>query len=1173
MNKSLLKGIVSLIKDLDNYDYILRVKYVIFLVSKVLYHCKTYGLQILDEDFQSYKSTPYFSDNNKNIFNEYRIFNLNNFELEEKTFNLISDNKQFINLDNFRPAELYEALITSKEKKNLGQVYTPINIINKMLSQLYEIKAIEKNTKILDPSCGGGYFLIELFTKIKTVLGDELDDKYIIENMLYGIDIDDFSIFLTKTGILFASSYTDVLNFNIFNYDYLTDSFKFNKFDIIVGNPPYVGHKSSSKEYKKILYERYSDVFYDKADISYCFFKKSKDLLKSDGIISFITSRYFMEALYADRIRYYIKNNFNIISLIDFSGNKVFKDAMVSPALIALSNKVGNKNGFSYVKFSEDNTLEKFFYEQDKLKDSGWIILRDEEDQLFSRIDSISNTLIQDVCSIKQGIITGLDKAFIVEEKTIEKYNIESNLLKKWIKNSNISKSNIKYNNLYLLYTNIIDCEENYPNTIKYLSSYKEQLQNRRECKMGYRKWYELQWGRNQSEFENPKIVFPFKSSSNNFYYDEKEHFCSADVYFMNNFSKKITLDYFLSYLNSDIFEFYFKCRAKKVGNNIYEYYPNKLIHTKIFLPQEKSLQNISDLGKISIENFLKKVFNISEEEVNNIIYKYVYKGWWRKLKNFSKLLLLISIFIVLSIQPALAKTVYYDTYNHWAESDINFASNTLKVFKGYGDFTFKPENNITRSEFITILAKTAYRQNKMNEIYTSDMNYSDMSNKHWSYTFVISMYEHFKTNQDYSFTTIFPGPNFYPDQPITREEATALLSVFCKEAIYDNPLSFKDVSSTNKFYDEIKRLYNAGIITGYQDRTFKGNNKITRAESAALIKRVYYDIKTSDDSKYLTKLEFLPIKGEEMYSYFGNYTWNTANATDRKFIKAKDTLEYVSFGGYIFPEDSHLYDLNAVETMAELRSSGYYNVAGTNFYMITFGSYSDSQKSQFANEILANIIARNDLKDSELMQIFAMVSKYDVKENLYMGALEKWDSLTSSDNAKANILFFRYAFYIKNNNKEMLKTLVYDDLKKANNIPSLLDINWGLTVGTDIIDFRNYSFGSYSFSLYKDTTLYRFTLNTAIPLNYNSRVVELVNLLLIEKSVKPSTDSLKNYESIFNKYSLNRLYVLNFIGEKERAFVEGINDYEIIKTFNIYRTNKSIIDDTYTGILKKVKE
>lgn len=539
-------------------------------------------------------------------------------------------------------------------------------------------------------------------------------------------------------------------------------------------------------------------------------------------------------------------------------------------------------------------------------------------------------------------------------------------------------------------------------------------------------------------------------------------------------------------------------------------------------------------------------------------------------MKKSNKLLLLITIFVVLSIQPASAKTVYYDTYNHWAEKDIDFTSNTLKVFNGYGDFTFKPENNITRAEFITILAKTAYQQNKMTEIYIGNLPYSDMSSKHWSYTFVVSMYEHTKGNKEYSFTDIFPGSKFYPDKKITREEASALIGIFCKEPIYDNPLNFKDVQKNSKFYEPIKRLYNAGIVTGYKDGTFKGTKNITRAESAALIRRVYNDIKTSNKGKYLNKIEFLPIKGEEMYSYFGNYNYSLADATDKRYIKAKDTLEYVSFGGYIFPEDSHLYDLNAIETMASLRSSGYYNVAGTNYYMITFGNYSDAEKSQFANEILANVVARNDLKDSELMQIFTLASKYNVREDLYMNALKKWDSLTTNDNAKTNILFFRYAYYVKANNKEMLKTLIYDDLKKANDVPSLLAINWGLAAGSGPTDFRNYTFGNYSFSLYKDTTLYRYTLTT--PVDYNSKVVELAHLLMIEKNSKPATPGITNYESIFQKYSLNRLYVLNFIGEKERAFVEGLNDYEIIKTFKIYGTNKSAIDDTYTGILKKVK-
>lgn len=540
------------------------------------------------------------------------------------------------------------------------------------------------------------------------------------------------------------------------------------------------------------------------------------------------------------------------------------------------------------------------------------------------------------------------------------------------------------------------------------------------------------------------------------------------------------------------------------------------------------------------------------------------------QLRKFKKLLLLIIIFIVLSIKPALARTVFYDTFNHWAESDINFASNTINVFKGYGDFTFRPENDITRAEFITILSRTAYKYNLMKEIYTGDLSYRDMSMKHWSYTFIISMNEYLKTNK-FTLQDIFPGSNFYPDKAITREESAALIAAFCKDAIYDNPLRFSDVTTGNKYYNEIQRLCNSGILVGYEDNTFRGNTNITRAEAASLIKRIYLDIKTSTNDNYLTKLEFMPIKGEEMYSYFGNYDLSTSNANDKKFIKAKDTLEYVAFGGYIFPEDSNLYDLNAVKTMESLRSSGYFNVAGTNYYMIMFGSYSSEDKSKFANEILTNIIARNDLNDAELMQIFTLVSKYDVSETLYMGALEKWNSLTSNDNSKANILFFRYAYYIKHDNKDILRSLIYEDLKKNNNIVSLLNISFNSNY-TNEIDFRNYNFGNYSFSLYKDTTLFRYLRNMTMPLNINLRVVELSNLLMIEKNPKP-TVNMADYENLFTKYSVNKLYVLNFLGEKERAFVEGMNDYDIIKTFEMYKKNPSIFDDTYTGILKKVKE
>ncbi|MDD4439677.1 MAG: N-6 DNA methylase, partial [Tissierellia bacterium] len=553
MDKSLISEIKCIINDIKGHDYISKVKYVILLVCKELYN--------LNNECTL---------ENMAIFKEYAKFDLKSSKTGVETARLMKKNADNIEVSSFYPAFLYEALLTNKEKKSLGQVYTPFEIINNMLHEVFKVKTIDENTKILDPSCGGGYFLIEIYKYI-SYAHPELDKRHIVENMLFGIDIDDFSIFLSKMGLIFFTG-LDGIKFNIYNQDFLIDEINMCKFDIIIGNPPYVGHKNSAGNYKKLLYEKYSDVYYDKADISYCFFKKSKELLKPEGIISFITSRYFMEALYADKLRNFLKENYNIITLIDFNGHTAFKRAMVSPAVIIISNK-WNKNIFTYVKKDSD-IFESYEYSQDKLKDSGWIILKDEDEKLFEKIDNISNTYIKDILSIKQGIITGCDKAFIVSEEVVEKYKIESFLLKKWIKNSNISKKSIKYNDLYLLYSDIIQNENDCPNAISYLSIYKDKLMSRRECKRGFRKWYELQWGRNKSDYENPKIIFPYKSKQNNFYYDQESYFCSADIYIMNELSKGLSLNYLLSYLNSEIFEFYLKCSVKKVGRNIYEYYP-----------------------------------------------------------------------------------------------------------------------------------------------------------------------------------------------------------------------------------------------------------------------------------------------------------------------------------------------------------------------------------------------------------------------------------------------------------------------------------------------------------------------------------------------------------------------------------------------------------------------
>ena len=144
MNKSLISGIKCIINDIEGYDYISKVKYVILLVCKELYNL-----------------------NNKRtletaaIFKEYAKFDLEASKTGERIPRLMKKNADNIEVSSFYPAFLYEALLTNKEKKSLGQVYTPFEIINNMLHEVFKVKSIDENTKILDPSAAEVIFSLK----------------------------------------------------------------------------------------------------------------------------------------------------------------------------------------------------------------------------------------------------------------------------------------------------------------------------------------------------------------------------------------------------------------------------------------------------------------------------------------------------------------------------------------------------------------------------------------------------------------------------------------------------------------------------------------------------------------------------------------------------------------------------------------------------------------------------------------------------------------------------------------------------------------------------------------------------------------------------------------------------------------------------------------------------
>ena len=182
----------------------------------------------------------------------------------------------------------------------------------------------------------------------------------------------------------------------------------------------------------------------------------------------------------------------------------------------------------------------------------------------------------------------------------------------------------------------------------------------------------------------------------------------------------------------------------------------------------------------------------------------------------------------IISPIPPQEEIKFNDIKGHWAESTIK--SFVDKGFiDGYKDSTFRPNNSMTRAEFVKLVNRVFGFTQKGEEQFT------DVNKEDWFYDDIcIGIKEGYIKGKSKDV--------FAPNDNITREEVAMILTNIMKnkDVNLDKLDSFKDGNKTSQWaQSSVEGAIEAGYMNGYEDQTIKASGSITRAEAVSMLSRV----------------------------------------------------------------------------------------------------------------------------------------------------------------------------------------------------------------------------------------------------------------------------------------------------------------------------------------------
>jgi type I restriction-modification system DNA methylase subunit len=497
---------------------------------------------------------------------------------------------------------------------------------------------LSKKLKIVDPACGSGAFLVAAFdflageykrvhekiSELSTTKWLFDFDNQILQNNLYGVDINPESIEITKLSLWLKTAKSGKKLTTIEQQFLVGNSLglvepapnsdfcwktQFAKimdaggFDVVLGNPPYV-RMELLKDIKPWLSQHYQ-VVSDRADLYTYFFELGLKLLKPEGMLGFISSATFFKTSSGQSLREFLQQSACLKKVVDFGDLQVFEGVTTYPAILIFQN----------VPPASDSVIKSLVLKDElpaKLSDA-FAALHGEmqHSQLTAecwqledaRLNRLRLKLTQGFPTLKEvygsplyGIKTGLNEAFVIDratkDKLIKQDPKSADLLKPFLEGKDLKKWHAQPRDLWIIYIpkNRIEIE-NYPAIRDWLLLFKESLEKRATKQ----EWFELQQAQEAYKpyFEKTKIIYTRFMATSTFWLDTKNY------YFNNALNVIADITYYeLGILNSLVHWYLLTANASTMSGGFYQIHGHVLEKLPIPPATDEQKARIGELAK-----------------------------------------------------------------------------------------------------------------------------------------------------------------------------------------------------------------------------------------------------------------------------------------------------------------------------------------------------------------------------------------------------------------------------------------------------------------------------------------------------------------------------------------------------------------------------------------------